>query len=852
MAGPFYLALVGGAVDPEFRTIVTGSVWGGSLETSGDTWGGELTTTGDLMVASNVVQNVRDVLPLVEGLTYFIQGPGIPQANNGDPTTTFTYTGGDSITMSAAVIGVIGAGMANASLKISSTANQTHVGNLAKLDGLIVGETYAVSGGGAQPGTTATYAGGDSITLSLPATQTAWQNSITLSNPSGRDVVVLDSTVGLTTGRIYEIQGPGIPNGNFFEFTGSSQITITQPATLTKSGGFFSIFAGRTEDDGGAFDASTMLVESLDVFDFELHQAEGDCCTLDVTIENPQLGLLRSGAPLWCWLSWDSAWIEGVPTNPSNAVALFHGRIVGAPQLTANEIVRLQFIAKPLDFLYEKAVLSAALRVLPYVDPIFLQAKLYDPDTALEAYSALYHVDRLSLAVTTSDIISGEDGTITIDGSEALYNGFDLSYGQAPLQAVSVAATVTWTQSGSGEVDLTETVVDALRSAGSPFDPPLVGTYTTQGLEQSWPKPFASFAGGWTVSADASAVMASWVNGASQQFTYIDKTDGATDFTPYQNTGLSTAGLVFTPYTTWYLMIPIYPMAVSLKLRWDAARDRSETMLFTLATSTQAILTDPGTVQGQTLSVSSDTVAQPVDLDGSMPLGDTRRNSYFLTDRGEQSLQNLLLLARARLLSRARCVTIKFEMSFEDWIAKAITLRKNATISDYRIPGGTATGKIVAYTVHGGGDGQYIAEVHVACAIGYGIPLGPAPAPTETYADNYADDYTTVITAVDLISGSLQYDPPQGAIDDDGVDLFNMVPDTVVLQCKVYNGLSQQAAVVAAAVNNNFPDPISNLNAAPTEIRLDLQSVVGGAFHTDFMVATQDLVAPQGINLEAT
>jgi hypothetical protein len=118
-------------------------------------------------------------------------------------------------------------------------------------------------------------------------------------------------------------------------------------------------------------------------------------------VVNPRIGLLNSGRQQWGWLSWDDGTSNGL-------VPLFYGRLVGVPQDMQNEVVRLQFIGRPLDYEAQKEALAETLRVAPYWDQIWLSedARL-DPDTVLESRAALWHIDRITHDVTVSDILTG-------------------------------------------------------------------------------------------------------------------------------------------------------------------------------------------------------------------------------------------------------------------------------------------------------------------------------------------------------------------------------------------------------------------------------------------------------------
>ncbi len=78
-----------------------------------------------------------------------------------------------------------------------------------------------------------------------------------------------------------------------------------------------------------------------------------------------------------------------------------------------------------------------------------------------------------------------------------------------------------------------------------------------------------------------------------------------------------------------------------------------------------------------------------------IPLGgtpdDVRANNYFPTARGLQSVEYLISKVRARLRMRARAVDVGWKAAFRHGVG--LSCRKNATLYDPRMPGGTVTGR---------------------------------------------------------------------------------------------------------------------------------------------------------------
>src|SRR4029077_3983660 len=124
---------------------------------------------------------------------------------------------------------------------------------------------------------------------------------------------------------------------------------------------------------------------------------------------------------------------------------------------------------------------------------------------------------------------------------------------------------------------------------------------------------------------------------------------------------------------------------------------------FSLFADVQPILTDPE--DGEALRIDD---VKSVNLSESGLIGDSRRRSYIATERGNRSLEYLIVLARAHLMKRARVVEIAFAPKL--WRMPEITLRKNCFLIEPRV--GEVVGKIIGYSLAlDGSDGQPKCEV---------------------------------------------------------------------------------------------------------------------------------------------
>lgn len=841
----FYFAWVGGDIIPS--TV---------LQTKGDLHGGlpkTFSTTGDLDSALSTV-NIASTAGLVLGQIY-----GIAAVADIVPGTMFVYGGAhtnllsdDPTVTASSVTLTITEPIVVKNTVADLSAGSTTILNIADTAGLVVNEWYGIRGEGILTGSIFEYLGGNSANTTIGFTGapqfsslTATAMPITISGIPGTptDVVsnIAASLSGLTTGAQYDISGGGIPTGaTFLAPSSGSSVTLDLAPTLTAIGVPITISGPRTPD--ADFDAVADLREDEQILSIEIAQSEGDAATLRIEIVNPRVGLLATGRQIWAWLAWDSG---------SGVIPLFNGRLLGIPQDLQAETVALQFLAKPDDYAAQKSALADAMRVLPFYDPVWVAAKQDDPDTVLEGYSKLWHTDRASLAVTASDIIDGEDGTVTIDVDQHFYDEMRLAYGQPPLTQISVTGTVTWTQQGDGVVDLTQSIVQPFRDAGSPYTLNLICSLTGGGLFGAWPKASQNIGDGWSMTsatdlvAPSSIVVADWVRPVAYTKTYQGQ--------PTLGIGGNPLDLMYSAWTEIKITFPLGVYAIKFGVSYAANRRRTETVSFALQADVQSVLSEPAGADHDTLALNSDYVGQPVDdTDASIPIGDLRRNSYFKTDRGARSFEALLMMARAKLLARSRAAQITFGCSFAT--AVPLTLRKNVHLVDPRLPGGFAVGKIVSYRLMVDDKAGMRASVVLGCAIGRGNSVS-AQIGTPVYANaGYVNaGYQAVAYGESMLgTGDISYESfDDFLVADDGLDLFNMVPNTVIDGLTVDGTLDLQVeAINAALLTLGMADPVGALKRTPTVITLDLKPL-SGDFHTDFQPAVSILAVPKMIDLGA-
>lgn len=620
-------------------------------------------------------------------------------------------------------------------------------------------------------------------------------------------------------------------------------------------------------DANTAFDPAVHNREDAEVVSFEVSQEEASFAALNITIRNPRIGLLAPGRKQWAWLSWRHT-VNAVET----VTPLFFGRLVGVPDSIIGEAVTLTFTARPSDYNARKTGIADALRVLPFYDPIWIaEDQRINPDVVLEAYPRVWHIDRITHDVTTTDIIVGEDGVEEFGGGagerdEVPYDSVTLKLEQAPIRRIRVDGSVNWGQAGSGDVTLFDGWIES---------------FTGDALISSWPKTGGAIGGGWKVSyADVrdmdgigSLDENTWVQGQAP----IQTISGSSSPTanPFARSDIP-PGWLFKKALEWTwvvtyslegILVPKWRVGGTIRAGYDVTRARTEHARFVLSSGLQSIISDPGDDEVMDLAINADDVGIPID--GVVPIVDVGRRAYFTTDRGLRSIEYLIQRARSALLHRARAVKVDFACRFERAIA--LSCRKNARLYDRRLPGGEALGKIVAYSFSANvTDGLLIGSVTTASAVGYGGAYTEQAGDPSYVADGYVargyqvyNNTTTIIGA-----GDVSYAPPTNAPIDDGWDFtkplktsdavifFEHSPDIVTQEMQLRDNIHTAGPWAdpgskTAARDSMVQSAKAALKKYPTVITYKLKPVEGGPFNTDYDVVVSELIVPAQIDLEA-
>ncbi|NEI52722.1 hypothetical protein GR217_34450 [Rhizobium leguminosarum] len=578
------------------------------------------------------------------------------------------------------------------------------------------------------------------------------------------------------------------------------------------------------EETDTTFD-DAFLREDEAVFAFEISQDEGEFATMTIDIENPREGLLNPARKIWAWLSVDFG-------DTAGGQPLFFGRLVAMPEEIIGNAVRLTFAARPLDYATAKTTAADLLKVAPFWDVVWITPELIDdPDAVLESRSALWHIDRVTHAVTASDMLEAEDGIIDLS-DDVVRDTIELSFGMAPATRITIEATIGWEQTVSGNFNLVPALLAAFQAAGTTTGG-VISSFTGQGLMEDWPVPGANIGGGWSFGPSS-----------------ITRVDGFVVPKDFQTQILSTGGGWSGGGNTasW----PCWKMIPILTARYDVARTRREVVRFTLTADAQAFIADPDDTEPLTVTMSSDLVGEPVDPGGALPIVTRRRRAYLPTDRGKQSVDYLVAVARARLRARARSVEVKGETAFRNGLA--FSCRKAIRVEDARLPGGAATGKIISYSLALDGDsGEAVAGFVIGCAVGKGNSITAATG-TPSYVDagyvvtgwQYYAGASAVVVSGEVTVTDYSNVPPN----DDGLDFDHLTQSQVLDSLFVINGEADQRALIGAFASS-LDETGNALDQAYTEVDLTLFPISTGPFETVYDLTVSALALPKTIDLEA-
>lgn len=483
-------------------------------------------------------------------------------------------------------------------------------------------------------------------------------------------------------------------------------------------------------------------VEDQLIFSFKLTHEEGQFAQLELEILNPHIGFFAPGRPFWAWFSYS----DGTTVTP-----LFRGRVVGIPGDLFAEIVTITLVAKPKDYTEQILALSATLKVLPFYDPIFIdQTQQDNQDSVLEGYSKLWHVDPVTHVVTVSDVIAGEDGVVEFAPDDAFYDSLKISISGSPLLVCEIDATVTWTQCDSrgslGVATASGITGDANLGGGFNVTSGLSAPLTTASLSTvGAADPYKQTTYSWNYSNHDSqhndGDMLSQSGSITVPFFGGQLTSQSISFTPEnQDSGTGEEYSINQSFETTFPGVPTAADATpandtsnNLQIGTEVEQSRTEILHVRVTADVQPVLSE---------ATEQDSIKTKLTMNGSDVVAANAvkptAGVYFPTARGLKSLEYILMVARANLLTGSRVVATSWTSFFSKVVG--LSCRKNATIEDTRLPGGIVLGKVVLYELTGNGDsGEFLGNVTIHSAVGFGNSIVLADG-TPDYVDvGYVD-----------------------------------------------------------------------------------------------------------------
>lgn len=599
-------------------------------------------------------------------------------------------------------------------------------------------------------------------------------------------------------------------------------------------------------NEGEVFNPAVHNRNDEDMFSIEFEHSEGDFAGLKLTIKNPRIGMLNPGRKVWGILSFN----DGVTITP-----IFRGRLIGVPTNVFSTLVSIEFTARPYNYIAQKQALAVSLRTLPEWDPIFISPESWDdPDTVLEARSALWHINPVTHVVSVSNVLINEDGIEEFTEDQHWYDDLDLTLNQTPLRSVTMVATIPWTQSSEGSVDLTYVVRNL-------FQTPIATSFTMSGLSSSWPKPGAQFGSGWEVVTGSMVDVSYQIPKMKIEDIFYWQGDvpiipeGSIIF-PLKVTGEFHSGEKAGFNLQYGLVVAQLGYGVpTLSLTYAAGREFAQIVTFTMQTDQQSIVTLPGEDEGMVIALSANNVSGPT-YDMTIPIVNPQRRNFIHTARGLQAVEHLLLLARANLIARSRAVEITIKSEWRQ-ILRALSLRKSARIFDHRLPGGVALGKITKVALSLSGEsGAAEGTVTIACCVGkggaYTTSVGTPSYVDAGYMDN-TQQFNGQVKVTD--TADVQWTVPIPQSFDDGLDFVSgLNAGNAIMSSSLINRATVQAAAIQAAGDGPNTDQAkisSVLQTIPTQVSIQMKPMEGGPFQQEVVISVSDLIVPKQIDLEA-
>lgn len=184
--------------------------------------------------------------------------------------------------------------------------------------------------------------------------------------------------------------------------------------------------------------------------------------------------------------------------------------------------------------------------------------------------------------------------------------------------------------------------------------------------------------------------------------------------------------------------------------------------------------------------------------------GDIWASDFWGSDYAKTiTIPYLVSIQRARARFKARAVNVDFTVIDPFGLGLQLTCRKTAALSDRRLGGGIATGKIILVEHSCDGEtGRETCRAQIGCAIGLDNTITAEPGePTWCASDFLGPDYQYYTSQIVVVgdASDVGFTPPLAAPTDDGL-VFPLTKDQVVISEAVRGDAGAQGAAVGGAL----------------------------------------------------
>jgi len=579
-------------------------------------------------------------------------------------------------------------------------------------------------------------------------------------------------------------------------------------------------------DAGEVFNPVVHNREDEKVFNLQIDQSEGNFASAEIEVKNIGSGLLNPSRKKRIFISFESG---------SGVVLLFSGRVIGFPTDLGTKTVRISYIAQPEDWETVQASFLDTLKVAPFYNELFIpEDRRGDAADILEARSSLLYWDRVTNALSLSDII---EGTSTVDlGTRVLFDTIRWEIGDPPVKTVNINIEVQWEQFGIGIVDAGLAITAEFTN--SAIGSAQINSLTPLSFEDAWQG--VSIPNGYSIIESKITPVANGFGLVQADLRSPTILVNGTDFPT--STGATPATRPVSVPRVWY--------SGDLKLQAIYEQKRRETASTSLSISIQDYSLRGDKTEEISIRLQDPTSpAQGSVFDAKLP-------SFFfdgigdLTTLGTEVFENAILRGMARLKYANRVIETRIEGDLNDLIE--ITVDQSLRFTDDRLPGGSILGKVAGYILEIDGDsGQQTAQITLQSCIGNGEDSSGSG--TEVGLISYDNQF-----GASAMNSSVFYELTSLPTIDEPIDVPAMESDDQFLIDNVTvtgDGESQNIGFQnenITAPENGTGRPDTFLENNPTEVTIDLKTMnPESELFAQIDITTSDLTLPKHVDMEA-